>query len=410
VALIDGLHASPAGKLDGEDFLADLAARRLLARHKDRLFFQHGLAAAYCAAYGAAGEPQAVSPAQSARWDTALYFLASLGELTGVVAHNLSLTPDLLQSQLFACARWLRDAPTTARWRAEVFRRLSKLLMDPEQPLALRLRALGAFVAANDSSVAALFRKGLADPDPYMRWMAVLGLGSLGEAASAVAVASHFTDSQREVRWAAPLALSAMNHETALQALGQGLLVGDDELRRACAEALARLPEEGHPMLHEAIGHADLSVRRAAVYGLAATRADWAISILKQLQTTEQQWFVRSAAQDVLAQLENPAARAPRPYTQPEATGWLIAWAAGQGLGVPPGRGAIEVVTRALQEGDEHTRLAAADALGRLGDTGATRSLYPVLRDQSHDLRDAAFRALAEIAAGSGQPLAAPAA
>jgi HEAT repeat protein len=201
-----------------------------------------------------------------------------------------------------------------------------------------------------------------------------------------------------------------VNHETALQALGQGLLVGDDQLRRACAEALARMPEEGHPMLHEAIGHADLNVRRAAVYGLAATRADWAISILKQMQTAEQQWFVRSAIEDVLAQMSEPAARAPKPYTQPEATGWLIAWAASQGLAVPPGRGAIEVMVRALQEGDEATRLAAADTLGRLGENEAARSLYPLLSDQSHELRDAAFRALAEMAAGGGQRMAAPAA
>jgi hypothetical protein len=60
----------------------------------------------------------------------------------------------------------------------------------------------------------------------------------------------------------------------------QGLLVDDDELRRACAEALAWLPEEGYPVLREAISRADLSLRRAAVYRLAATRTDWALAIL----------------------------------------------------------------------------------------------------------------------------------
>jgi hypothetical protein len=408
VALLDALPAGPAGKIDGEDLLSDLASRRLLAKHQDRVSFQYRLAAAYCAASAAANEPAAVTPGQSADWGDALYFYASLGELTSIVSRNLSLAPDLLHSDLMAAARWVRDAPTTARWRADVFRRLTKLLVDPEQPLDLRLSALGAFVAANDAGVAALFRKGLTDEDPDLRWMSTLGLGSLGEAAAALALASHFTDARREVRWAAALALGAMNNETATQALGQGLLGGEDDLRRACAEALARLPEDGHSMLREAIEHADLSVRRAAVYGLAATRADWALPILQQVLRNEQQWFVRSAAQDVLALWLEPVDRGPKPYTPPEATGWLIAWAAQQGLGVPPGRGAIEVLSRALQEGDEPIRRAAADSLGQMGEPEVGPRLYPLLHDKSRELRDTAFSALARIAASTGQRMAAP--
>ncbi len=410
VTMLDALLPGPAGRIDGEDFLADLTARRLLARHRDQVTFQHQLAAAYCAARAAADEPATVAPGQSHGWLRALYFYAALGELTPIVARYLSLAPDLLQSDLLTTARWVRDAPPTARWRAEVFRRLTRLLIDANQPLDLRQSVLGAFVAANDASISALFRQGLAaDTDPLLRWMATLGLGSLGEDAATVSIASHFTDTQREVRWAAALALSAMSNETATQALGQGLLVGDDDLRRACAEALARLPEDGHAMLREAIAHTDVSVRRAGVYGLAATRADWALAILQQVQHTEQQWLVRSAIQDMLAQWQDASARAPKPLSAPDATGWLIAWAAEQGQGVPPGRGAFDVLLRALADGDDHTRRAAADFLGALGEPESARSLYPLLQDKSSDVRASAFRALARIAAGSGQRLAAPA-
>src|SRR5579859_1093325 len=310
VAMINALLPGPSGKLDGEDFLSDLAERRLLARHHGRVSFQHGLAAAYCAATAAANEPAVVTPGPSTRWVSALYFYAALSELAPIVAQRLSLAPDLLQSDLMASARWVRDAPANARWRSDVLRRLTQLLVDPRQPRDLRLSALGAFVAANDPGAAALFRRGLTDDDSDLRWMACLGLGGLSEVSSTVAIASHFTDERREVRWAAALALSAMDNQTATVALGQGLLVGDDDLRRACAEALARLPEEGHPMLREAIGHTDISVRRAAVYGLAATRAEWAMQILQQVQHTEQQWFVRSAIQDMLAQSSEAAGRA----------------------------------------------------------------------------------------------------
>ena len=406
VAMLDAMPASPGGQIDGEDLLSDLAARRLLARHKDRVSFQHKLAAAYCAASAAASEPEAVTAGQSTGWVSALYFYASLGELTSIVAHNLSLAPDLQHSDLMASARWLRDAPASARWRAEVFRRLTKLLLDPEQPLDLRLSALGAFVAANDAGVAPLFRKGLADEDSDLRWMSTLGLGSLGDAAAAPALASLFTDARSEVRWAAALALSALNNESATQALGQGLLAGDDGLRRACAEALARLPEDGHSMLREAIEHADLSVRRAAVYGLAATRADWALPILQKTLRAEQQWFVRSAAEDVLAHWLEPVDRAPKAYTAPDATGWLIAWAAQQGLGVPAGHGAMEVLNHALREGEEPIRRAAADSLGQLGEPEFAPALYPLLHETSRQLRDAAYSALASIAASTGQRMA----
>jgi HEAT repeat protein len=407
VTMVNALLPGPNGKLDGEDFLSDLAERRLLARHRERINFQHTLAAAYCAGTAAANEPAVVTPGPSANWAKALYFYAAIGELTTLVAQHLTLAPDLFHSDLMATARWLRDAPANARWRSEVLRRLTRLLTDPGLPRDLRLSALGAFVAANDAGAAALFRRGLADDDSDLRWMACLGLGGLSEVASTVAIASHFTDERREVRWGAALALSAMDNETATMALGQGLLVGDDDLRRACAEALARLPEEGHPMLREAIGHTDVSVRRAAVYGLAATRADWALQILQQVQHTEQQWLVRSALQDMLAQSLEPAGRAPKPIAAPEATGWLIAWAAEQGIGVPPGRGALEVLLRALRDGDDNTRRAAADLLGVLDEPESALNLYPMLQAKSQELRNAAYSALARIAAGSGRRMAA---
>jgi len=85
-----------------------------------------------------------------------------------------------------------------------------------------------------------------------------------------------------------------------------------------------------------------------------------------------------------------------------------LCWAASQGLGVPPGRGALEVLNRAAAEGDENTQRAAAGALGRLGDPASSRELYPLLRNDSLAVRDAAFRALAFIGAAAGQRLSPP--
>lgn len=411
-ALLDQALVGPAGKplLDSDDFLDDLLSRRLLAKHgKDRIVFQHPLAAAYCVATALAVDPEAVSPGHSPAWTRALAYLSPLGDLTALVARRLGATPDLLQSDLMACAAWLRDAPSAARWRGEVFKRLNRLLMDSQQPAALRLRALGAFVAASDPTLGALFKQSLTSPDPLIRRGAVLGLGALGDVANVPGIAALFHDTDLDVRWAAVLALSALAHESALEALAQGLLTGDDNLRRACAEALARNEEEGHPVLKEAIAHDDLAVRRAAVYGLAATARDWAMGLLEKVQINEQQWLVRTAAQEVLARQKEPAARAPQAQAQAESLGWLIAWAAQQGMGVPPGPAAIEVLRRAVREGDPLTRRAAADALARLGDPSDARDLYPLLRAPEPGVADFAFNALATLAAASGTRLAATA-
>jgi HEAT repeat protein len=324
------------------------------------------------------------------------------------VGKGLAQAADVLQTELLTCALWLRDAPANARWRGEVFRRLSQLMLNTSLPESLRLRALAGFVASQDTAIAALFKQTLTHADPFNRRLAALGLGAMGEPTAVPQLAALFADPYLDVRWAAALALAAIGAEPAIDALARGLMQGDDAVRRACAQALARQPEVGHPLLQEAIAVEDLGARRAAVYGLAETREAWALQKLEEVQHKEQQWIVRNAAVEMVERLKQGSRRAPRPYSPPEAQGWLVAWAAKQGTGVPPGRAAVSVLNRALKEGDEAHRRAAAESLGRLGDPAGVRELYTALRDPAPLIRDAAFKALAQVAAASGQRMAAP--
>lgn len=415
--LLDPLFALPPGggtqraQEHSDSFLDDTIRRHLLAKHaKDRVSFEHGLAAAYCAATALAAEPEGVTPGATPPWARALYFFAALGDLTPFVGKQLTQAADVLQTELLTCALWLRDAPATARWRGEVFRRLSQLMMNPASPESLRLRALAGFVASADPATIALFKQALANPDPLNRRMGALGLGAVGDPTLVPTVAGLFADPYLDVRWAGALALAAIGAEPAIDALARGLMQGDDNVRQACAQALARQPELGHPLLQEAITVEDLAARRAAVFGLADTKADWALKKLEEVQHNEQQWIVRNAAVEIVERWKKgPAGQhTPQPYQPPESQGWLIAWAAKQGTGVPPGRAAIDVLNRALKEGDELWRRAAAESLGQLGDPAGARDLYLALRDPAPLIRDAAFRALAQIAAASGQRMAAP--
>jgi HEAT repeat protein len=395
---------------DPNAFIEDQLTKRLLVKQgRDRLAFAHPLVAAYCAAYALAADPERAQPTLNAMWQWALHFLAPLADLTPHLSPWLNRQPDILQTETLACARWLRDTPPTAPWRNDVFRRLSVLALDTGLPENLRLRALTAFVASADPNVVALFRQALTSQDPFTRRIAALGLGALGEANAVTALAPLFNDPYLDVRWAAALALAILGNEVAVTALKQGMNNGDDAVRQACAQALARHADLGHDVLREGMAAQHLSTRRAALFGLAETHAEWAPPIIEKAQREDSEWLVRTSAEVLMNRFAARASQPPVPYVAPEKQGWLIAWAAAHGMAVPPGRAAIEVVNRALRDGEEPARLAAAEALARFADPAAARELYPALKDpQSALVRDAAFRALNQLGCATGQRMSAP--
>jgi HEAT repeat protein len=395
---------------DPTTFLEDLTAQKLLVRRgRDRVAFGHPLTLAYCAASALAVDPESARPELNPLWTAALHYLAPLTDITPHIHPWLNRPPDILQTETLACARWLRDTPANAPWRKEIFRRLSTLMLDTGLPENLRLRALTAFVASAEPNVAALFKQALTSQDPFTRRIAALGLGALGEGNAVPALAPLFNDPYLDVRWAAALALAILGNEVAVTSLKQGLNHGDNAVRQACAQALARHVEMGHELLVEAAQNENIGTRRAGLYGLADVEAEWPRPIIEKAQREDKEWFVRTAAEVLMHRFTESAAQSPTPYAPPESQGWLIAWAASKGMGVPPGRAAIEVVNRALKEGEEPARLAAAEALARFAEPEAARELYPALKDPHSGLvRDAAFRALNQLAAATGQRMAAP--
>lgn len=414
-ALCDTLFKGPDGKpeIDSAAVLDELTGKRVLTkRGKDRLAFRSTTLLAFVAARTLAAEPGLAEPGNSPLWVRILYFLNPLSDITPAVAKMLTQPPDILQTDQLTLARWLRDAPAGNKWRPEVYRRLAKFMLDTNLPEALRLRALGGFIIANDPGSATLFKQTLANPDPFNRRIAALALGALGDVTATSALANLFVDPYLDVRWAAALALVAIGTEGALEMLKRGILNADDAMKQACAQALARHPD-GHDILREWVTHPDLSVRRAVLFGLADIGQPWAHKLINDVLLNETEWYVRNAANELAERLKSPTHALPAPQAPqpPEKLGWLVAWAATQGLGVPPGRGAVEVLNRALHEGDEPTRIAAIDALARLGDPSAARELYGALRDpQSALVRDAAFRGLAYLSNALGQRLATPSA
>lgn len=335
-------------------------------------------------------------------WDgktISLHYLAARADASAVADMMLKESDLPLHSQSFAVARWLRDAPREIAWRNKAFASLLAILQAEGQPLGLRGQAMAAFVTSGDSGTATLFRQLLSSRSFELIPLAALGSGALKDVKAIDALEELMHAPAGAVRRAICLALVAIGTEKSLEGVARALLQGDEELRRAAAEALANDPVEGHAMLREGATLTDILVRRAVVHGLARVGQPWAIETLQRMQVQDDQWAVRNLATQYLEQLQNMDTRVPRPLPTPSETPWVIAFAGKQKMGVPRGGPATDVLLSAFKQGDTEERLAALPYLKRVANEGIVGALYNAMYGEDPEVREAAFQAVHEIGA-----------
>jgi HEAT repeat protein len=287
-------------------------------------------------------------------------------------------------------------------------RHLARLLQSENQPLGLRARAAVHLALSRDAGAETIFRQDLISSQAELRQLSVLCLGLLRETRAVNEIIPLLDDPAINTRRAACLSLVAIGQRSGLNAVAEALLHGDEELRRAAAEALAGNEEEGHPTLQEGAEMEDLLVRRAVIDGLLRTRQPWAIEILRKMQIVDAQWVVKNAASQALEEMEQPNPRLPRPLVPLSESPWLIAFAGERGIGISPGKAALNLVLAALKEGKEEQRLAALAVLGRAGETTAMLNVYQVYYASQGEIREAALDTLWHFAA-TGAELPPPA-
>jgi HEAT repeat protein len=202
------------------------------------------------------------------------------------------------------------------------------------------------------------------------------------------------------VRRAACLALVSIGTTTAMDHVASALLHGDENLRRAAAEALANHPGEGYAMLKEAaVMKEDLLVRRSSAFGLGRISEPWADELLNQMETGDDQWAVRNAATEVLENLHRLNPYIPQRLPPPTESPWIIAFAGKQGLGVSPDKPPTDLLLMALKSGTEDERLAALAYLRMMPVEGVFGALFQAMYGGEPSLRETAFQALSEMAA-----------
>lgn len=395
------IKKSKAGDVPTHGLLSKMVDSGLLVSHAgNKMRFLHSVLNGYLAGQ-AIGDNEAyqtllTQPLWNGR-TVAMHYFAARGDASSLGDSMLQDSSLPLHAQLFTMAHWLRDAPREAAWRGKVFAALLNILKDEGQPLGLRGQAMAAFVASGDPGAGTLFRQLLTSRSFDVIPLAALGCGGIRDTKAIEALESALQAPFGPVRRAACLALVAIGTENSLEAVARALLQGDEELRKAAAEALANDAPEGHAVLREGATLSDIMVRRAVVHGLARIEQPWATELLQKMQVEDDQWVVRNLASQYLEQANKTDPRIPQKLVNPADTPWLIEFAGKQGMGISKSGPATDVLLNAFKFGSTEERLAALPYLKPIANEGIVGALYSGMYGEDIEVREAAFLAIQEI-------------
>lgn len=404
-----------SGKPDSETtsaqgrLLGVLRDSGLLIRHRDdRYTYRHPLLAAYLASLALNAETLP-EKAELKAWQHAMPFAALRHPLDTLVGQRMRAVPDLLLDNLVEMACWLAYASPDVEWRGPLLNTLGNQMIAPTQYPLIRERVTAALIDTRDKAALLIFRRAARNMDIDMRRLACLGMGALGDAEGLRDLTPLLNDQDAGVQIAAAMALGAIGTEDALRPMVVALTSGAEQVRQTVAEAFAALPEAGYPTLYDAVSQEDFLIRRAAIFGLRRLRTTWALVAIYRTFLEDDQWYVRSAAQQAFQELTyGRSVSLTNAYPKPEVIPWLQDWASQRGEPLAAGEAALQMLLRALKDGEAPIRALAASNLGQLGIAEAMRALYAALRDGREEVRATAHAALAELQLQIGARLPAP--
>lgn len=353
---------SAQGKL-----LAMLRKSGLLVRYTGgKHQFRHAFVADYLASLVLKDAPAQIRIDKSnlPTWAQATAYSALHTPVDDLVRARMNAPADILQSKVLDIANWLPYASGDADWRGGYLKYLGNVFASPAQYPLLRERAAAALVSTRDKNVLYVFRQAARNASADLRRLACLGMGAVGDPEAVNDLVSLLQDQNNDVQLSAGLALGAIRTDEALNALVEAFTQGSEQLRQAVAETFADIPDEGYPILYDAMQDEEMMLRRASVFGLRRVKSGWALIAIYRAFLEDEQWYVRSAAQLAFQELQHGGDRGPKGYPPAEGITWLNQWANSHGENVPPGEGANQMLLKALQEGEPPIRQFAAVALG----------------------------------------------
>jgi HEAT repeat protein len=227
----------------------------------------------------------------------------------------------------------------------------------------IRTAAVEAVARFDAQNRASALRDLLRDPMWDVRCAAATALGKVKDPTTVDALVAVLKDQSTDVRSAATASLGRIGDARAIGPLVLALKDDESEVRKMAAGALTQIDAKWAeseaarklaPELRSALGSGDWAVRRAAAY------------VLEQLGERK-----ITAVEHSDTEMATPARRRQQAV--------------------------MTAFTDLLQDADGDLRLAAAESLGRLGDSHARSPLMTALKDVDKAVRLAAAHALADL-------------
>jgi len=365
-----------------------LNSRLLVKTGPDSFYFSHSTIAGFLAARGLSRSSNNAiqrilnQPDWSLIHETMRYFSA-FNSVQPFLDRQLS-DASLLKSGLLRACSWLTYINSSPPEEQKLLRAVTQEIYS--NPIYLvKLRLVIELSKSGNLNTGAIFRHLLQSKNPDTRRAAALGSGFILDLNSVPLLVTQLND-QFSSSIAACYALGKIASPNALEAIADGLLRGDELLRRAAAESLAHNRSEGHPSLREGVTMDDLLVRYAVVHGLSLINESWSIEILDKMRIDENEWVVRDLAQHVFESFQTGSPYLPVPLPPLQTAAWLHTFSEQHNLTVNSPDSALELLLAVLKKGSAEQKQAALIYLRRLFNSESVPALLDLLQDSNADV------------------------
>lgn len=324
-------------------------------------------------------------------------FLSAHQDISGQASELLTTgESDLLATNLFILARWLRNNPGNAKWKTRVMRDLVEILKSEDQSYVQRARAMAACIYTNEAGLAQLFTKLFSTKQPELLPLVALGAGLIGDESTGEKLVELLSGPSMEQNLSACMALVAIGTKESLEVITHVITTGDEKLARLAAEAFAAKPDISSEFLKNSLNSNNVITRYAVVCALGKINEKWANPLLSRLSTEDPQWMVRNTALNLFENRQKGSPFIPKPLPPIESAEWATALATRQNMTIMAGELSRDFLMQAVDFGSAEERQAVLDYLRIFPapDVKIFDSVKKILEKESRPLQDAAAYAL----------------
>ena len=302
----------------------------------------------------------------------------------GIIQNDASL----LKEKSIRASLWLANIKPNSSAELELLKILTREIQSNNNYM-IKGRLVVALSKSLNKDIKGIFQHLLKSPDLDTRRAAAIGSGLIQDL-SAVPQLIQLLNDPFPCSTTACYALGRIGSPRSLEAIAEGLLHGNELLRRASAESLAQNRSEGHPALREGISMEDLLVRYAVVHGLSLIPESWAIEIIDKMRIDEDEWVVRDLAQQLFEIYETGSPYIPKHQPPAHLTSWLDKFTLKHGLSKPDPENALDSLLIVLESGTVEQKQSAISYLGRSGEPEMIPHLLEYINSPDPDIKQLA--------------------